>query len=284
MSETTAATFNPADAWGLEALLISRVRLYTLFHKLFGGNTTPELIDELLGQGTQDAIEEVAGGAVEMQNLLGFLNDLRKRDRSELADAAKDEYTRQFVGPGTLPAPATESPYLTRDASTVQENTLLVRMEYRMYGLQAKRFQRVPEDHVAMMCSFMASRAKKALQLLRAGTLPKLGQELYDERAFVVNHMANWLPEFAKLTRNHTKTTVMFPQLIEPLSVFVGVDATMLAEGAYWAEQVELPEAGMPGLPDKLAESFAQAEQGIGTLEAIRLVGLEDVELIAVEN
>ena len=284
MTENAAVVFEPADAWGLEALLISRVRLYTLFHKLFGGNTTPELVAELLCQDTRDALEEFAGHGPEMRNLLRFLEELAGRDRAELVDEAKDEYTRQFVGPGRLPAMPIESPYLTHDAATVQENTLVIRMEYRMFDLQAKRYQRVPEDHVAMMCGFVATCAEGSLQALRAGDLGELEQELRSQQAFVSRHMVDWLPEFAEITRRNTKTTVMFPQLIEALSVFVKLDETLLSESAYWAGAVQLPENGVPEPPEEVGAAFAQAESAIERLKAIRLVGLEDVELVKIPN
>ena len=79
-----------------------------------------------------------------MRGFAAFLEALAAReDRAALLDAARDEYTRLFVGPGALPAPTWESPDLTKEPTLFQENTLAVRAAYRAHGVEPKRLQPV---------------------------------------------------------------------------------------------------------------------------------------------
>ena len=157
-----------ADALALEALLVSRAHLYLLFHAALGGVPTAELIEALLSQATMDAVEEYAEDNPSMAGFVRFLQDLAAQDASALLEAAADEYTRVFVGPAALPASPYESPYTGKhDMSLFQANTLVVRNIFREQGLQVRHLMRVPDDHVSLMCDFMAKMGQRALRARR---------------------------------------------------------------------------------------------------------------------
>ena len=63
------------DALQLEALLVSREYLYTLFHKLLGGTPDAELLEVLLGDATADVVEEYAGDNATLRGLCAFLRE-----------------------------------------------------------------------------------------------------------------------------------------------------------------------------------------------------------------
>ena len=150
-------------AAGLEELLRARAYLFELFHKLTGAAPDAEVLDALLGEATAACAGAYAEDDETMAGFARFLRELAAReDRTGLLDAARDEYTRLFVGPAALPAPVWESPYRTKELTLFQENTLSVRAAYRAHGLEPKRVQRVPDDHVALVCGFMARRARVA--------------------------------------------------------------------------------------------------------------------------
>ncbi len=288
-AETLHAAADPTDARAealeLEGLLLSRAYLHTLFHKLLGAAPDAEVLDVLLGEATADVVDEYAGDDDTMRGLGRFLAGLAAReDRAGLLDAARGEYTRLFVGPGALPAPTWESPYLSREMTLFQENTLAVRTAYRAHGLQPKRVQRVPDDHAALMCAYLARRAGEALSAFRRGDLAALSAELRDELAFVEGHMNTWLAAFAKSLRA-SKTAVLYPQLVEALAAFCAVDATFLAEAAYWAESRAGGKAGPIGaLPADSSEAaaFAAVGEALASLKAARPFGIEDYELESV--
>lgn len=282
MSASVAADVS-AESAALEALLVSRTYLYMLFHKLFAAAPDEDVLEALLAGVTADAVGEYAEDDATMRGLTGFLAELAGReDRARLLDEAKDEFTRLFIGPGALPAPTWESPYRTGEPTLFQESTLAVRDAYRRHGLEPKRIQRVPDDHVALLCAFMAARAGVGLAVLRTGDAAALAVELRDELPFVEEHLANWLGAFAERTRA-SKTAVLYPQMIEAAAAFAGLDAVFLAQAAYWAEGL----AAASAVPSELgceagsadAASLAAVEVALVTLEAARPFGIEDYEL-----
>lgn len=274
------------EAFALEELLLCRAYLYTLFHKLLGAAPDAAVTDALLGRATAEAVGAYADDDATMRGFGRFLEGLAAReDRAALLDEARDEHVRLFVGPGALPAFSWESPYRTHEPSLFQESTLAVRAFFRAHGLEPKRLARVPDDHASLLCAFMARRAAVALAALRTGDAAALAVELRDEEAFAVAHLTSWLDAFAKAARR-SKTAVLYPQLVEALAAFARVDASFLAEAAFWAEG--LADEGAPvGAPDVRqgsaeARALEAARVALAALEALRPYGIDDYELVPV--
>lgn len=285
-----------AECMELESLLVARSYLYTLFHKLLGAAPDAEVLDVLLGEETADVVDEYAADDVTMSGLGRFLAECAAReDRENLLDAARDEYTRLFVGPAALPAPTWESPYRTGEATLFQENTLAVRAAYHSHGLQPKRLQRIPDDHVALMCGFMATVTQESLAALRYGQMDTLASGLRDQLAFASAHLIGWLDRFAAAVRT-SNTAVLYPQLLEALAAFTAADATFMTEAAFWAEGLMGNEAGGSSgvasttnrlevcsqLESPVAAALAKVGDALAALEAARPFGIEDNELVPV--
>ena len=269
------------DVLQLEALLVSRAYLYTLFHKLFGGTPNGDLLEVLRSATTADVVDEYAADSPELQALGGFLADLAGRDLPGLLDGARDEYTRIFIGPTNLPASPYESPYTgAHDMALFQENTVAVRREYRAQGLQARRIQAVPDDHVSLMCAFMATLGQRSLDALRSGDSAGLASGLRWQLGFAKRHMEGWLPTYAQAVRNSKagSRAVLFPQMLEACAAFVKADVAFLTESAFWAES--RPAAGEALSP---APELAEAEAALCALGDIRPFGIQDNELVSVD-
>lgn len=273
------------EAIDLEALLLSRAYLYELFHKLFGGTPDEAVVACVLSKTTRDVVEEYAGDDPSMKGLGRFLENLGECvDRAVLTEQARDEYTRLFIGPGELPCQPVESPYRTKDAAVFQENTLAVRAAYRARGLQLKRLMRIPDDHVATMCGFMAWEAERSLAELRMGCVGELAASLRGQEAFVRDHMLTWLDDFARCARR-SKTAVLYPQMIEALAAFIRNDAVVLSEAACWTEETEAARGevipgGLSALPDSPeAAAFAAVSDALTILKRLHPYGIEDHEL-----
>ena len=268
------------DELQLEALLLSRSYLYTLFHKLFGGAPDQELIEALVSDTSLDVLEEFAAESNELEALGVFLAALRADDCADLGDRAHDEYTRVFIGPAALPASPYESPYTgAHDMSVFQENTLAVRAAYHAQGLRVRREQAVPDDHVALLSAFMAEQAKRSLAALREGRLADLAGQLREQQAFAQAHLASWLAIYAKSVRNSKAgaSAVLYPQMLEGLDAFVRADLEFLTESAYWAESQENAE----GQPSGIAPELAKAQEALEALAALRPFGIQDNELVS---
>lgn len=272
-----------AEYKSLESLLASRTYLYTLFHKLLGGTPNAEVIETLLGPEVEDALRYCLNDDAVLRHFSHFLSDYANNmDRCELLEKAKNEYTRLFIGPAALPTPTWESPYHTRELTFFQENTLVVRRLYREKGLQPKKMQRVPDDHVALMCSFAAHQARYIWEKMSAGDLASSSVELRNQHVFLSEHMTSWLPAFAEGVRV-SKTAVLYPQLIEALAAFAARDIVFLNEAAWWAEN--LSTAAQADLSayvrsQSKSTSFAEScEKSLKSLEALMPFGIEENEL-----
>lgn len=283
----SAPTDSAGESVALEALLLARAHLYALFRKLFGAAPDAAVLEALLGEATADAVDEYADDET-MRGFGRFLSDLAAAgDRAALLEAARDEHVRLLVGPGALPALPWEASHRTGEPTVFQEGTLAVRAAYRARGVQPRRMQRVPDDHVALECAFMAREARRSLSQLIAGDVRALAAGLRAQQSFAVEHLAEWLGAYAKGLRR-SKTAVLYPQAAEALAAFVALDATFLAESALWAEELAATGEGfealgaVAGSPE--AQAFAAAEKALAALEETRPFGIEDYELAACEG
>jgi TorA maturation chaperone TorD len=281
-----------AEATDVASLLACREYLYTLFHKLFGGVPSRELLEALTGDATEAALGAYAEGSEALASAAGFLSSLHDGASSGLVDAVRDEYTRLFVGPAELVAYPWESPYVSKQASVCQESTLAVRRAYEAHGLQPRKLLRVPDDHVSLMCAFLSRLAGEARKALSTGDLAALAAVQREQESFVRGHLLGWLPEYAHFARR-SKTAVLYPQMIETFADFVGVDATFLSESAFWAEKTTGDVLGEDAAGRMLrdavrtcdSEESAAREQLVAAtreLAALQLRGIEDNELVPV--
>lgn len=162
-----------------------------------------------------------------------------------------------------------------------------MRAAYRARGLELARLIRIPDDHIAIMCGFMAHEAERSLAELRAGNVDALAASLRGQEAFVRDHMLIWTDDFARCARR-SKTAVLYPQMIEALATFVRNDAVLLSEAAYWAEEVAADHGetipgslgALPGSPE--ASAFAEVSGALAALARLRPFSIEDHELVGV--
>lgn len=162
-----------------------------------------------------------------------------------------------------------------------------MRAAYRARGLELARLMRIPDDHIATMCGFMAHEAERSLAELRAGNVGDLAASLRDEEAFVRDHMLTWVDDFARCARR-SKTAVLYPQMIEALAAFVRNDAVLLSEAACWVEEARdacgetIPGGlgALPGSPE--AAAFAEVSDALAALARLRPFGIEDHELVSI--
>ena len=246
--------------------------MYLLFHKAFGGEPDTAFLDVLLSDATRDALEGYADDNATMNGLARFLSQLAYNSRESFVAQTKSEFARYFVGPMALAACPYESPYRTNESTLFQQNTEDVRAIYRAHGLLPKGYLHVPDDHVALMCAFMARLAAETLSALRENKLTSLQNMLEEQAAFASEHLANWTPRYALQVRAE-RMPKLYPQLIEGFAAFTQVDAAFLERCASWAK-------GRAALPDicRLQPSSSVREAFL-RLDALDLVGLEDYEL-----
>ena len=253
-----------------ERFLVGRQYLHTLFHKAFGGHPSVELLQALLSDETLAVARWYAENPT-MNGLARFLEGMRECDMEELLSAAEAEFTRTFNGTMMLPAYPFESPYLTGAAEMFQPSTSEVRAIYRTAGLQAKAQFDVPDDHISLMCAFLAYETRAMWGAWRAEATSRFGQLAQQQAAFLRGHMATWVDDYARQTRASSHP-VLYPQLIEAMAAFVQLDLAFMDTCAAF-------EGPMAGEDDALSTRLSTVLAALASLESIRLPGLEDYEL-----
>lgn len=268
------------DLQEIEILLSARVYLFTLFHKAFGGEPTSELLEVLGSAATIKALDPYVSNGT-LGSLRAFLPEVaaKAHDESYLWDI-EAEYARALVGPGVLPAVPWESPYKSHESAFMQEGTLEVRKLYRRCGLEPLACQHVPDDHVSLLCAFAAVRSKRALESFRASDGEALRSLIEEQCVFARDHLASWLGRYAAKMCS-MKTACLYPQMAKGLAAFARQDETFCAHLMLWLD--EGLEDGGTALSSCLpACGIEQAD--LGRLENLRLQGLEENELVAIDR
>lgn len=174
--------------------LAARTYLYSLLHRLFAEEPTDELADAFDIQLANEAFALIGGDEEANDREEGFA-----AVASALSDAsaARREYTRLFVGPGTLPAPPWESVWTLKDRALFTRVTLEVRTAYRASGFLPKRYPQVSDDHLALETGFLAQLAQRMQESSSKGGEPAFEQARAASAAFLEQHLGTWAGPFA---------------------------------------------------------------------------------------
>jgi len=270
------------DILSMGSLLVSRTYLYMLFHKIFGGEPTEELVQTLTSELTVDVIDEYADNSNTMRGGMLFLKEFAEHDRASVIDQAKDEYTRLFIGPDHLPASPWESPYVTKDPAIFQENTLVVRETFRAHGFLPKSYMRVPDDHISLLMHFLGGRAHTSVETFFSQDAAVLIAQLGDQLAFVQHHLNNWLSHYA-IDARASKTAVLYPQMIEAAAEFCKLDEIFLGEALLWLED-NRSDTGILEVAPEAGVVFNRVIQACDKLASLRLPGLDENELERIDT
>ena len=99
-------------------------------------------------------------------------------------DKLVEEYRRLFIGPAQKPAPPWGSVYTDREQVIFGESTLRLRSWMRQHGIARLADDRMPDDHIGLMLSPLA-------------TLTEERPELVEE--YLSEHLLPWAPHYLGL-------------------------------------------------------------------------------------
>ena len=125
--------------------------------------------------------------------LQAWSNENRAGLSNEAFEAMGIDYTRLFIGPGTVLTPPWESVFFSEERLTFQESTLHVREWYRRFGLEMKKLHNEPDDHIGLELEFLAHLAKLGVAATQ-GTEQSPTEVLDAQRAFLTEHVLTWAP------------------------------------------------------------------------------------------
>ncbi|MBI5880361.1 MAG: molecular chaperone TorD family protein [Chloroflexi bacterium] len=124
----------------------------------------------------------------------------------EALDTLRVDYTRLFMGPGTVLAAPWESVYFSEERMVFQEQTLQVRAWYAQFGLELASRVYEPDDHIGLELSFIAHLAQQSLQALEHDDLDQVQRALQAQRTFMSEHLLRWAPTWCEQVQQHART------------------------------------------------------------------------------
>lgn len=211
-----------------QALLLSNRRyLYALVSRAFAHEPDEGLLAEMRGPHVEaectlldDDLHEGAEAVAATRRFAG----------ANMGQRLSSEYTKLFIGPGSLPASPWESVYVTGEPLLFQESTLAVRNAYRRAGYVALGYPREADDHVAIELDFMATLASDTCEAHASADGARIRELLSMQLAFLNEHLLVWLESFAE--RLHTCDTVsgFYPSIAHLAVLVCRRDAGVLQE------------------------------------------------------
>ncbi len=210
----------------VSTLLAGRAYVFSLLHRLLGGEPTKELFAAV---GSEESLEAVALFESGDSDAAAKLKAVLLACRDVELDAAKDEYTRLFLGPDKLIAPPWESCYTAKERALFQESTLAVRSWYQQYSYVPAGYPSHPDDHISLMMHFLALTSERAAACLDENLLCGCRSLLEGQRLFEQNHILNWADAYCA-DMDKSKTKMLYPQLVHAMAAFVRYDQQIIAE------------------------------------------------------
>ncbi len=140
-----------------------------------------------------------------LAELQAWSNENRAGLSDERFEAMRIDYTRLFIGPGTVLTPPWESVFFSEERLTFQESTLRVREWYRRFGLEMKKLHSEPDDHIGLELEFLAHLAKLgAAASQETGEAP--GELLDAQKSFLTEHVLTWAPVLCGQVRDQARS------------------------------------------------------------------------------
>jgi TorA maturation chaperone TorD len=121
-------------------------------------------------------------------------------------EALKADYTRLFIGLGTVLAPPWESVHLSREKLLFQEQTLEVRQWYHRFGLVTEKLNKEPDDHIGLELSFLSYLSSLCLKAMAENDAARLEQILQAKRQFISEHTLKWAPGWCEQVEENAST------------------------------------------------------------------------------
>ncbi|MBQ7052607.1 MAG: molecular chaperone TorD family protein [Clostridia bacterium] len=209
----------------VSTLLAGRAYVFSLFHKLLGGEPTQALLDAVSSEESLQAVALFEQDSRAAAGLKAVLASCRGMD----VQAARMEYTRLFLGPDTLIAPPWESCYTAKERALFQESTLQVRSWYQQYSYVPAGYPSHPDDHISLMMHFLALTTERAGDCLEQNLLCGYKSLLEGQKLFEKNHILNWMGAYCE-DMDKSETKVLYPQLVRAMAEFIAYDQRVIDE------------------------------------------------------
>jgi putative dimethyl sulfoxide reductase chaperone len=181
-------------------LMKARQNVYDLLRCFFLQEPTEEFLTALIDENI-------------LKDLIGYNGDLdigvelvssalSSSDAVTLSSAIKEDFTRLFVDP--LSIPLYESVYRSRPGLVTEREALAVRRKYMEAGLFIHPGTSFPEDHIGAEIEFIYYLCQKAAQ---ADTDKDQRAFFLRQQKFLRDHLAVWVPSFCERLFSAARTS-----------------------------------------------------------------------------
>lgn len=215
----------------VELLLVARGVAYDIGRRAFLEEPSGAFVKALIDGDVAHSFPFADGNAAIGRGLEALGGHLRQPDvlSKKSCEALRWDYTRMFVGPGRVPAPPWESLYRDSERLHLSEETLRVRATFHKYGLSARNLGREPDDHIGYELDFMHKLCELAVEKARETDAAALAAILEDQRAFLDEHILQWIPDWTADVVKSAETS-FYKGMAELLGAFVAFDRELVEE------------------------------------------------------
>ncbi len=219
------------DMVKIKPLLEARIFAYDLLRRSFLEEPSHEFLkllckEDLIGSFPfAEEVGEIQEGVCQVQSDLGQYELASETIYNRL----HWDFTRMFIGPYELQAPAWESAYLNKERLLFQEETLKVRLAYLKYAFLPKHFQHEADDHLGLELDFMYQLSVMVLEKCEKSQQDELRDIVEDQQRFLQEHLLRWVPNFQQNVCQHSDTE-FYRGMSRILHGFLRLDLEALTE------------------------------------------------------
>jgi putative dimethyl sulfoxide reductase chaperone len=161
----------------------------------------------------------------------GYLASLQTvaADQVETDLAVERARLLRGIKPGYGPPPPYESVYRGTADSGAGQTLLQVKRAFADAGVSVPESVHEPADYIGLELELMRHLANQEAQAWRAGDEAKAGMWLDKQKAFLADHLASWVPQFADLMAEHAALG-FYQGVARIMKGFVISDHTHLAD------------------------------------------------------
>jgi TorA maturation chaperone TorD len=222
----------------LAEILVIRGCVYDMLRRLFLLGPEENIISDFFVLATAyRELDEAACYSWE-RRFSSQLQTMRLTAIKTVSRQLKPEFTRLFIGPRQVPAPPYESCYRSPERVLMQAMAIQVREQYRSAGLEVKRLNREPDDHIGLELEFMYYLNHQASAALMTQSVPALLAALERQDGFLTRHLSEWTTAFCDDIAANARQE-FYRCLAEFLNGFILTDCVQLKQMLQNAKKIK---------------------------------------------
>jgi TorA maturation chaperone TorD len=176
--------------------LVNRQFVYELLARAYAAEPDASFLQILDAEHTRQELGLIAHESTE--SILAALDAvLETLEAGNALPHITQDYTRIFIGPGTLKADPWESIHLSDVRALFQQELLPIREAYRAAGFLPARYPHVQDDFIGLELDFLAKLAGAAKDAWTNGDQAAMSERLEQSKAFLDEHLLQWIDSLA---------------------------------------------------------------------------------------